>query len=234
MDIHKKGRIMKSRNLIASALALGMLGAAGAAQAATYSIADMNITGGGLGVDGYPDGFVSFSYIGPNTNLVGGYIGSGGGGVDLYTPNPVRIAEVSWYNQPLSLYTAPANLGDMATPAGTVLGGPVPTGVVDDVSGTISLDLSSLFGNWADGDYTAGTGRNDGTTSLIATGTWDPVTRAYTLSWDSIISGPTCAPCIGHLVLQGTASPVPLPAAVWLFGSGLLGLLAASRRRRFS
>jgi len=39
MDFNKKGRSMKSRNLIASALALGMLGAAGVAQAATYSIA---------------------------------------------------------------------------------------------------------------------------------------------------------------------------------------------------
>lgn len=28
-----------------------------------------------------------------------------------------------------------------------------------------------------------------------------------------------------------TASPVPVPAAVWLFGSGLLGLVAVARRR---
>jgi hypothetical protein len=28
------------------------------------------------------------------------------------------------------------------------------------------------------------------------------------------------------------ASPVPIPAAAWLFGSGLLGLIAAARRRR--
>ncbi|VAW59516.1 hypothetical protein MNBD_GAMMA11-2899, partial [hydrothermal vent metagenome] len=32
--------------------------------------------------------------------------------------------------------------------------------------------------------------------------------------------------------IVGAGSPVPVPAAVWLFGSGLLGLLAAARRRR--
>jgi len=33
------------------------------------------------------------------------------------------------------------------------------------------------------------------------------------------------------LVLTGTSSPVPLPAAVWLFGSGLLGLAGVARRK---
>ncbi|MGI9320139.1 MAG: VPLPA-CTERM sorting domain-containing protein [Thiogranum sp.] len=30
----------------------------------------------------------------------------------------------------------------------------------------------------------------------------------------------------------GGGTPVPLPAAVWLFGSGLLGLFGIARRRR--
>lgn len=31
---------------------------------------------------------------------------------------------------------------------------------------------------------------------------------------------------------NGTVAPVPLPAAVWLFGSGLMGLVGVSRRRK--
>jgi hypothetical protein len=37
----------------------------------------------------------------------------------------------------------------------------------------------------------------------------------------------------GTLTLNGNATaPVPLPAAVWLFGSGLMGLVGVSRRRK--
>lgn len=32
-------------------------------------------------------------------------------------------------------------------------------------------------------------------------------------------------------VLPGTFNPVPIPAAIWLFGSGLLGLVGAARRK---
>ncbi len=35
-----------------------------------------------------------------------------------------------------------------------------------------------------------------------------------------------------NLYLEGTISAVPVPAAVWLFGSGLLGLAAVAKRRK--
>lgn len=40
----------------------------------------------------------------------------------------------------------------------------------------------------------------------------------------SVVSAETGGP--------GTVSPVPLPAAAWLFGSAMLGLFGFSRRRR--
>jgi hypothetical protein len=36
----------------------------------------------------------------------------------------------------------------------------------------------------------------------------------------------------GTLTFAANASAVPLPAAVWLFGSGLMGLVGVSRRRK--
>jgi hypothetical protein len=36
---------------------------------------------------------------------------------------------------------------------------------------------------------------------------------------------------VDNVVISGIAAPVPLPAGLWLFGSGLAGLAAAKRRR---
>jgi hypothetical protein len=35
----------------------------------------------------------------------------------------------------------------------------------------------------------------------------------------------------GGIPIVGTITSVPLPAAVWLFGSGLLGLVGIARRK---
>lgn len=36
---------------------------------------------------------------------------------------------------------------------------------------------------------------------------------------------------IGHFLVREHASPVPAPAAIWLFGSGLLGLIGLARKK---
>jgi hypothetical protein len=36
---------------------------------------------------------------------------------------------------------------------------------------------------------------------------------------------------VDNVVISGSATPVPLPAGIWLLGSGLVGLAAAKRRR---
>jgi hypothetical protein len=49
---------------------------------------------------------------------------------------------------------------------------------------------------------------------------------------NSYILGSATLAADGTLAITGAAAPVPLPAAVWLFGSGLMGLVGVSRRRK--
>ncbi len=48
----------------------------------------------------------------------------------------------------------------------------------------------------------------------------------------SYILGSVTLAANGTLTITGNNTPVPLPAAVWLFGSGLMGLVGVSRRRK--
>ena len=62
-------------------------------------------------------------------------------------------------------------------------------------------------------------------------GTYNETTGAFSLGWDvdfshGLISGTATVSLGGHLTL------VPLPAALWLMGSGLLGLFGIARARR--
>ena len=52
----------------------------------------------------------------------------------------------------------------------------------------------------------------------------------HVFPWDPLDTGPD-APY--HVYLEGTmtTSLVPIPAAIWLFGSGLIGLIGLARRK---
>ena len=102
------------------------------------------------------------------------------------------------------------------------------TGVVSSVLNTSHFPPVSFNVN----SWSQGTGGG-----LCATGT---TSVCYDLEWDALIApqggfaGPT------NWALQGVAtldvavtlasSAVPVPAAAWLFGSGLLGLVGVARR----
>jgi hypothetical protein len=65
-----------------------------------------------------------------------------------------------------------------------------------------------------------------GYTGNVATGQAAAGIQSYVLGSVSLDAN-------GLLTVTGnTAAPVPLPAAVWLFGSGLMGLVGISRRRK--
>ena len=124
-----------------------------------------------------------------------------------------------------------------------LFGKPVPTGSVDSVMGTISVDFSSLRGQ-----FMSTYGMLDIALPLVtnppAGGTYNGTTGVYSLNWSDpftvtttvLVGGvPTSVTLNGtaSVTLGGMVTPVPLPAAVWLLGSGLLGIVAAVRRKRF-
>lgn len=84
------------------------------------------------------------------------------------------------------------------------------------------------------GSYTVNIGTNSGPTSTL----WDITQLGNSLSIVTLdgdgngIPGMTLAGVMPLPVSLEWTSAVPVPAAVWLFGSGLLGLIGVARKRK--
>ncbi len=223
IPIHNYGNKMIKKSLILSS---SILFSVFSAQlfATVSSIEEMNITSGTITRNFRPTpDTISLNLTG-NTNLVGGYINK-----DTTTDGiPISVTNFGMNGvdpsaPPQYVYTAASNVnhnGNSTPPAtGSLPGGLVPRGTVDDVAGSINMDLSSWFANHAIMDQNLG--------SSDVMGTWDSTTGAYDMSWTATL---TQGPGAGGTVtwnLQGNTlqtSPVPVPGAVWLLGTALLGL----------
>lgn len=114
---------------------------------------------------------------------------------------------------------------------------PAPTADVDMstcVGSTcnISVDLSSWEVMWNGSAFEQGPRPISSQPFVLATGTYDLITQAYSLNWTSQINGGPFSGVTGYWHLEGTVSSVPVPAAAWLFGSGLLGLIGFARNKK--
>ncbi len=131
----------------------------------------------------------------------------------------------------------------------TKIASPVDNGVTTDAFGRVSpfrdtanIDFEGQFnalGSWsmASDDSDGGvwrvleylTHKNDTAGNEALLGYFLPA-GDYTI----IASGAACNPCNGAVIgtVNLTASPVPVPAALYLFGTGLAGLAGLARRRR--
>jgi len=81
---------------------------------------------------------------------------------------------------------------------------------------------------------TAGTGTISGTACTVSGSGYDCVLVSYGTigtAWGTLADNPYYEVWDVHLELLPTAA-VPVPATVWLFGSGLLGLVGISRRKK--
>ena len=182
-----------------------------------------------------PDTPIVLDFTG-NTDLVSGYINrdTTSDGKAISQTNFAMVKDPSKPTQ--YVYTAASNIRHndewMGTtpPADGTLSDPsyvIPTGTVDDVAGTITMDLSSWFANHHVMNQNLGG---------IATGDWDPTTGEFTdLSWTATLTQGMRAGETVTWTLQGnvlSTNPVPLPGAVWLMGSAFLGLLGIKKSRQ--
>lgn len=128
-------------------------------------------------------------------------------------------------------------------------GGPwnlsAPTAQTTD--STMTADLWSLFAGVTSSGW-SWMNTNSVMSSLniggTATGSFNQTTNAFDIAWTNPFNLTlTTLPIVGPIVLtsgsfslQGTAqvAVVPLPAAVWLFGSGLASLIPMIRRQLMS
>lgn len=110
-----------------------------------------------------------------------------------------------------------------------------PTAAVDlgncvgDVC-AMTIDLSSWEVMWNGSAFEQGPRPVSTGPFVLATGQYNIVNHDYSVEWSSQINGGPFNKTTGYWHLEGTV--VPLPGAVWLFGSGLAGLLGFSRRSR--
>ncbi|WP_372522369.1 hypothetical protein [Sulfuricaulis sp.] len=98
---------------------------------------------------------------------------------------------------------------------------------------TLTMDLSSWEVMWNGSAFEQGP-RPDNTGPFVpAVGTYDVLTHAYSLSWASQINGGPFGGVTGYWHLEGTVVPttVPIPGAVWLLASGLIGLFGVVRKK---
>lgn len=166
-----------------------------------------------------PNGAVSLNIIDDSTNLIGNYT------------NPIAVTNLGGNNQ--IVYTAATNQNPNGNgpAAGTILGGAEPSGTVNDVSGLINVDMSSWFSNHFNWDLNLGG---------AAQGVYNPSNGGYSMSWSATLGAPHPAASMPApvnqitWVLTGVAdtNPIPIPASIWLFGTGLIGLAGIARRKK--
>ena len=246
-------RTDRKKIIIALAAALGVSGlaGAGAVQAATLQTGDVLAFIGGVPTDSSTTQRSSGSYFSAmknksnNEEYVSLQPGSDGGikiGTVQTTPGAI---DVSW--------SFPGSSGTIAGSEFTITG----TSDVNSnlISGVVPIDSTTLdMSNWRglwnrdtiDLGGCVGSAcpyKNDKkkggrvTDTHEATFNWDGTYGdSFTLDYQAHI--PTDSPLVSargqpyNLYMTGVVEPVPIPAAAWLFGSGLLGLVGLARRKK--
>jgi hypothetical protein len=114
---------------------------------------------------------------------------------------------------------------------------PAPSAEVDlgNCTGSVcalTMDLSSWEVMWNGTAFEQGPRPDNTGPFVLAIGTIDMATNFYSISWESQIKGGSFNNVLGFWHLEGTFTPVPVPGALLLLATGLVGVFGGWCRRR--
>ena len=192
--------------------------------ASAAAITSLEVTGGtfALGVPTATDPLNPAAFA--NMSVDGSYDGS--------IPSSIGTSESDYV--PTSIVTFNFSIfgpvGVFTQQTDSVGNGPFP-GVTGDLTGNaLTLDMRSWTAFWNGTDF------NQGAAGVTAT---TDASGNFNTTWSAVVVGGAFDGQIGYWSLNGVAKAestpppeVPVPAAAWLMGSGLLGLVGVARRRR--
>lgn len=204
---------MLKKTALAAAITLGL--GVGAAQAAPVPVTGVftmyDGTGGVVGVDNTVTGFFDHATMTFGVSSTTAFFGqqwTASGGT-LYAPGTYTTSttDTGGASGPDVTWVVPTGMagGNIKFAWGTTTG--IDVFMVWDATGT-SLDVAGC----------TGAGCAPTTNGIRGFGMVDGPFQGFSANFD----------------LTPSPAPIPLPAAVWLFGSGLLGLVGIARRRKAS
>jgi hypothetical protein len=180
----------------------------GIASTQAMTVNQLNITGGSLSLNVGELQVPAANFTTTGTMVMGAY---------QPPPNGIDPFTVGGHTFALTTHPGLDPGNPFAPPSGTVNGS------------SISVDLSSLFAQITGPLVPNGSAFLNIGNQLpsLATGTYDQGTGAFEISWLHLYNNAAPSPFLGGAVLSlngSTVAPIPLPASVLLFGTGLLGL----------